>query len=326
MKKNLSNHSLSENFILNNYLKKLNLNKKGTFNFENDASYLKVSKNNKLVITSDSISEGVDFFKNDPPESIAKKIITINLSDLSAMGASPLSYSLNIFLPSYTKHEWLHKFSLELLKLQKKYMFYLIGGDLSKSNKLQISSTFFGLPKNKVVSQNKLMPGYDIFITGNLGDSFIGLQILKKKIFIKNTKIKKYFIKKYYFPKPCMLGPKISKYVVSMKDISDGFVGDLKKMLNLNYGAKLYLDNLPLSVNMKKLLSLKLIKKKQFLNSGDDYELIITSPKKNRNKIINFAKKNKTKITLIGRVLNKTEIIDDSNYPLIIPKEYDHFC
>ena len=325
MKKKLSTHNLSENFIINNYLKKLNLNKEGTFNFENDASYIKINKNNKLIITSDSISEDIDFFKKDSPESIAKKIITINLSDLSAMGAIPYSYSLNLFLPTYIKHKWLHKFSDELLKLQKKYKFYLIGGDLSKSNKLQISLTFFGLPKNKIVSQNKLRPGYDIFITGNLGDSFMGLQILKQKIFIKNSKIKKYFVNKYYFPKPCMLGSKISEYVEAMKDISDGFIGDLKKMLNFNYGAKLYLDNLPISTNMKKIIVLKYLKKKQLLNSGDNYELIIIAPKKNRNKIFNAAKRNKIKISLVGKVLKRKEIIIDSNSMLNIPREFDHF-
>ena len=206
MKKKSSKFNFSEKFIINNYFKKLNFNKEGTFNFENDASYIKIKKNNKLIITTDSISEGLDFFRKDSPKSIAKKIITVNLSDLSAMGASPHSYSLNLFLPNYVNDQWLSKFSDELLNLQNKYNYYLIGGDLSRSNKLQISSSFFGLSKSKIVSQNKVRSGYDIFITGNLGDSFVGLQILKKKIFIKNTKIKNYFINKYYFPEPCMIG------------------------------------------------------------------------------------------------------------------------
>ena len=71
-----------EKYIINKYLKKLNFKKKETYNFENDASFLKSSKNKKIIVTNDTIIESVDFFKSDPPESIANKIITYNLSDI----------------------------------------------------------------------------------------------------------------------------------------------------------------------------------------------------------------------------------------------------
>ena len=88
----LIKNNLSEKIIIDNYLKKLNFNKKGTFNFENDGAYLYINNNYKLAITSDTISEGIDFFSNDDPKSIAQKITTINLSDIFAMGAIPHSY------------------------------------------------------------------------------------------------------------------------------------------------------------------------------------------------------------------------------------------
>ena len=327
MKKKIIKNKLSENFIINNYLKKLNLKKDGTFNFENDAGYLKLKKNKKLVITSDSISENIDFFKKDNPKSIAKKITTINLSDLSAMGVNPYAYSLNLFLPNYINHNWLNEFTKELLKIQNKYKFYLIGGDLSKSNKIKISSTFFGFSKNnKIISQNKFNFGNDIWITGNLGNSYLGLQILKKKISINNINIKNFFINSYYYPKPCMLGPKISKYVLSMKDISDGFIGDLKKMLKNNYGANLKLENLPTHAYVKKLLKFKKISKKYLLNFGDDYELIVISNSKYRKKLLNIANKYNVKMSLVGKTTKNIQIVDDSNNTLNIPKEFDHFC
>ena len=141
---------LTEKTIVNKYLKKLNLNNKGTFNFENDAAYINIKKNKKLVITTDSISENIDFFKFDDPKSIANKIVTINLSDLSAMGVDPYAYSLSLFIPNYINKYWLKIFTNELLKLQKKYNFYLLGGDLSKSNKLSMSASF-------LVSQKKII-------------------------------------------------------------------------------------------------------------------------------------------------------------------------
>ncbi len=230
MKKKILSDQISEKNIIKNYLKRLNFNKKGTFNFENDAGYIKSIKNKKIVITTDSISEKIDFFKFDNPKSIANKIITVNLSDLSAMGADPFTYSLNLFLPKYINNEWLKVFTNELYRLQKKYNFYLIGGDISKSNFLTVSATFFGNVKNnKVVGQNSLGVNKDIWVTGNIGDSFIGLNILKKKININDNRLKKYFINKYYFPKHAVIGSKISKLTTSMKDISDGLIGDLKK-------------------------------------------------------------------------------------------------
>lgn len=325
MKKKLSYKKYSENLIINKYFSKLNLNKIGTYDFKNDAAYIKLNKNKKIVVTTDSISENLDFFKNDNPKSIAHKIITINLSDLSSMGANPHSYLLNLFLPTYVDLNWIKVFTNELLKIQKKFNFYLLGGDLSKSKQLSITSTFFGFTKNnKVVSQNKLNLDDDIWVTGNLGDSFVGLQILKNKIIV-NNKFKEYFIKKYYFPETCTIGSELSVFSKSMKDISDGFVGDLKKMLNNKYGAKLFTNSVPVSNNLKKILDDKIVNKNQILNCGDCYQLIVVSNKKYRNQIISKAKINNVKITRVGKVIKKIHIINDSNYTLNIPREFDHF-
>ena len=324
MKKKLTNKKISENLIIDQYLSILNFNKKGTYNFKNDAAYIQFKKNKKIVITSDSISENIDFFKNDDPKSIARKILTINLSDLSAMGATPHSYLLNIFIPKYIDTSWFKIFTAELLRIQKKYKFYLLGGDLSSSKELSISATFLGLSEyNKIVSQNLVSINDDIWITGNIGDSFVGLQILKKKIKVKKN-VKSYFLKKYLYPKPFMHGEKFTKYAQSMKDISDGFVGDLSKMLNGKYGAKINTDIVPLSSNLKKIYNNSFINK-NILNSGDNYDLIIISNKKYRKKILNIAKKNNLKITLVGKVTKNLQIVNDSNKPLNIHREYDHF-
>ena len=165
-----TSNKISE-FSIIKYLKKLNQNVSGTFNFENDAAYLDLkNKKYKLTVTTDSISEDIDFFSNDDPKSIAQKITTVNLSDIFAMGAFPHSYLLNLHLPNYIDENWLNSFSNQLKKIQNKYGFYLLGGDLSKSNKLIVSSTFFGFIKNKLeIFQNKFNLHDDILITGNIG-------------------------------------------------------------------------------------------------------------------------------------------------------------
>ena len=76
------------------------LDTSGTFNFENDAAYLNTVSNKKTIVTTDTIVENIDFFRKDPPESIAQKIICVNLSDISAMGAVPKTYTINLSIYS----------------------------------------------------------------------------------------------------------------------------------------------------------------------------------------------------------------------------------
>ncbi|MDA9751257.1 thiamine-phosphate kinase [bacterium] len=320
-------NNLSEKLIINKYLKKLNFNKKGTFNFENDGAYLELKNNNyKLTVTTDNISENIDFFSKDDPKSIAQKITTVNLSDIFAMGAVPHSYLLSLFLPNYINENWINSFTNQLKKIQNKYGFYLIGGDLSKSNKLIISSTFFGfINKNLEVFQNKFKLNDDIWVTGNIGDSKIGLEILKKNI-STNSKTKQYFIKKYLYPKPHDLGPLIVNQINSMKDISDGLIGDLTDMLNGKYGALINLNKIPLSVNTKKILNTKNnLKIENLLNSGDDYGLIIISSQKNRNKIMSISSRNNVKISCIGKIIREKGIHFDSHFDMKNIKKFDHF-
>ncbi len=319
-------NKFTENFIIDKFLKKLNFNKKGTYNFENDASYLSLNKKYKLAVTTDTILENIDFFKKDNPKSIAQKIMTVNLSDIFAMGANPHSYLLNLCLPSYIDNEWFKNFTQELKKIQLKYNFYLIGGDLSKSKNLIISSTFFGyIKKNKEVFQNKFNISDEIWVSGNIGDSKIGLEILRKNISL-GTNLDNFFIKKYYYPKPCKLGPKISKYCSSMKDSSDGLIGDLNKILNNKAGALINLKDIPLSLRVKKIIKSKIeIKLETLLNAGDDYSLIFISNPKNRKKIKNIAFKNKIKITQIGKIVRTKGIHFDSYINIDNYREYDHF-
>tara|TARA_B100000700_G_C14236309_1_gene486028 strand:- start:151 stop:486 length:336 start_codon:yes stop_codon:yes gene_type:complete len=110
-----------------------------------------------------------------------------------------------------------------------------------------------------------------------------------------------------------------------MKDISDGLIGDLKKMLNYKFGAQINLSLIPLSPYLNKLIRNKIIKYQNILNCGDNYDLIIISNCKYRKKIYNTAKKNNVKIFRIGKVIKNREIIDDSKKPLIIPREFEHF-
>ena len=182
---------------------------------------------------------------------------------------------------------------------------------------------------NKIVFRNKAKLNDDIYVTGNLGDSFIGLRILQKKIHL-NRALTKYFIEKYYHPN---LYTNITKKLLSIAntsiDISDGLVADLEKMINnqkLSY--KLYLKDIPISKNLKKLIDLKIIKKITSVSCGDDYQILFTaSPSKSR--IISKTGKNLgIKISKIGKICkskDKSKIINENNKKITLKnKGYFH--
>ncbi len=320
--------SITESQIINRYLKKLNFNKKETFGFNNDAAYLNSLKNKKTIVTNDSIVEDVDFFKYDNPQTIAQKIVTSNLSDLSSMGAQPYCYTLNLCLPEYITVKWIQIFSNYLIKLQKKYSFFLLGGDLSKSKQLMISSTFFGHVVSKnIILRNNVNVDDDIWVTGNLGESYVGLKILQKNI-SKNLdkKIKNYFLKQYYFPTPCMAGDKVAKYCNSGIDISDGFITDLNKIIGKRFGAEIKLNSLPTSKFMKIILNNNILKFDEIINCGDDYELILIVPKKFSHKIQEICYKNKIKISKIGKIIKTKGIFSEYGKRIISKNYFKHFA
>jgi len=327
MKKKLSDQ-LSEKIIIKKLLKKLNFNKKGTFNFENDAAYISLAKNYKTIVTTDSITENIDFFNNDPPESVAQKLVCVNLSDLSAMGSAPVAYTLNLSLNTNININWLKRFTNRLFKLQKQYNFYLLGGDISKSSELTLSANFFGKAKfEDILSQNKCSIGNDIWITGNLGNSYLGYKILMNSKIKVNNKDAKFYKNSYLYPKPCMFGSISYKYISAATDISDGFYGDLNKILNNKVGAVINKKDFLISNNLRNIISKNKFKIsiEDILSWGDDYELVFTANKKFRNQINNLGKANNIKLTNIGRIIKNKGIYDDSMNIIKNPSSFDHF-
>ncbi|MDC0498923.1 thiamine-phosphate kinase, partial [Alphaproteobacteria bacterium] len=312
----------------NSLLKKLNFNKQGTFNFKNDAAYLSTTKNYKTIVTTDTITENIDFFYNDPPDSIAQKLVCVNLSDLSAMGSAPVAYTLNLSLTSKININWLKKFTNRLFKLQKHYNFYLLGGDISKSSELSIAANFFGKAKPKdILSQNRCLEGDDIWITGNLGNSYLGYKIFTNSRFKINSKDEEFYKNSYLYPAPCMFGFIASKYISAATDISDGFYGDLNKILNNKVGASLINKNFLISNNLKNIISKNKskISIEDILFWGDDYQLVFTANKKFKNNINNLGKKNNIKLTNIGTIIKSKGIYDDSKNLIKNLSSYDHF-
>tara|TARA_B110000438_G_scaffold299875_1_gene350941 strand:+ start:506 stop:1483 length:978 start_codon:yes stop_codon:yes gene_type:complete len=324
MKKN--NHNiLSENKIIHKYLKKLNFNRKASLNFKNDGAYIEIKKNFDLVVTNDAIVENIDFFSLDSPESIAQKIVIYNLSDLSSMGAKPYAYTLTLFLPEYINNSWIIKFTNRLHSLQKKFNFFLLGGDISKSKQLSVSANFFGHVKCKsILTRQNSKINDSIWVSGNLGDSYIGLLIKEKKLNIKKN-LHKYYLNKYNFPTHTFLNNHIYKYISSAIDISDGFYGDMLKLLDKKKGAQICTNLIPISAKTKNLINNNYVTLKKILSAGDDYELIFTANQKFDKKIIDQSVKQKIKISKVGRIIKKNGLFINGKKLLNSELSYQHF-
>ena len=284
--------------LIKKYFSKLSKLNKASLDLNDDVFF---DKKKSLVISIDTYNEGVHFIDFKKPDLVIKKILRSSISDLICKGVSPKYYFVSGSgnKKTFTKKN-LSKISKSLTQEQNKYGILLCGGDTTFSNKLSFSITSVGYSKN-IVYRNKVKLNDDIYVTGNLGDSYVGLQILQNKI--KTTKkLKKYFIKKYFEPEiQIKLTRKLLKFANSSIDISDGLIDDLKKMMNkqkLSY--KILEEKIPISNNLLNYLKKNNFKKTDFISNGDDYQILFTASADKARIIKNTSKKLGVKISRIG--------------------------
>ena len=312
--------------LIKKYFSKLSKLNKASLDLNDDVFF---DKKKSLVISIDTYNEGVHFIDFKNPDLVIKKILRSSISDLICKGVSPKYYFISGSgdKKTFTKKN-LSKISKSLTQEQNKYKILLCGGDTTFSNKLSFSITSVGYSKN-IVYRNKVKLNDDIYVTGNLGDSYVGLQILQNKI--KTTKkLKKYFIKKYFEPEiQIKLTRNLLKFANSSIDISDGLIDDLEKMINkqrLSY--KIYEEKIPISKNLNSFLKKNKLRKSNFISNGDDYQILFTAGVDKSRIILNTSKKLGIKISKIGKITSNKEksiIINQKDQHLLIKSHgYKH--
>ncbi len=294
---------MNENNLIKNYFAKLVKKNPAALNLNDDVFF---DKSNKIVISIDTYVEKTHFPSFNKPNLLIKKIIRSSISDLICKGVTPKFYFISGSgnKKSFTKKN-IVKIISSLKSEQKKFSIKLSGGDtvFSKINSFTIISLGFS---SKIVKRNNAKINDDIYITGELGDSYLGLKYLQKKNFNKNIN-KQYFINKFYLPK---IYSNFSKYLAKFAntsiDISDGLLIDLSKMINnQNISSEIYYDKIPISNNLKIFLKKNSLKKDKFIFNGDDYQILFTAKKSDRQEIERISRKTKTKISKIGKILSK---------------------
>ena len=294
---------MNESTLIRNYLAKLIKNNPSALKLNDDVFF---DKKNKNVISVDTYVEKIHFPNFNKPNLLIKKIIRSSISDLVCKGVIPKYYFIS---GSGNKHSFSSKNFKKIINSlkseQKKFSIKLSGGDtvFSKINSFTVVSLGFS---DKIIKRNNAKVNDDIYVTGDLGDSYLGLKYLQKKKFKKNVH-KKYFINKFYLPK---INLEFSKYLIKLAntsiDISDGLLIDLNKMINAQkISSEIYYDKIPISNKLETFLSKNSFKKTKFIFNGDDYQILFTSNKSNRDKIDNISRITKTKISRIGKILQK---------------------
>ena len=297
---------MNEFTVINNYLKPLAKKNSNSLNLSDDIYY---DNKKNLAISTDSFIEGVHFIKSSRPKKFLKKILRASLSDLYCKGVVPQSYFLSLSLSKkYTNDTWLKEFKNVLLSEQNKFNIFLGGGDIIKFSKLIVTITVIGFAKSKIVLRKGSLANDDIYVTGNIGDPFLGLCVIKKKKSFGS--FNQYFIKSYYEPNLAFkISPHLYKFANASIDISDGIIQDLQHVCKASKcGAIIDLNILPLSIQTNKILLSKKAKLKNIFSHGDDYQILFTAKHEFRYLIDKLSKKLRIKVSRIGLTTNDKNI------------------
>ena len=286
--------------LIKKYFSKLSKLNKSSLDLNDDVFF---DKKKSLVISIDTYNEGVHFLDFKKPDLVIKKILRSSISDLICKGVLPKYYFISGSGNKKTfTHKNLSKISTSLKKEQKKYGIFLCGGDTTFSNKVSFSITSVGFSKN-IIYRNQAKYNDDIYVSGNLGDSFVGLKILQNKV-KTNKKLKNYFVKKYFEPEiQIKLTTELLKFANSSIDISDGLIDDLEKMTNrqkLSY--KILEEKIPVSKNLHNYLKKNNLEKSNFISNGDDYQILFTASADKSRIIENTSRRLGIKISKIGKI------------------------
>ena len=238
----------------------------GAGRLEDDAAFLDTPDDGRLVVTTDTMVEGVHFPGDGPPGLIARRLLRCNLSDLAAMGARPEGYLLNLALPGRIDDPWLEAFAAGLAEDQQAFAISLLGGDtVATPGALTLTVTAFG-PAPAPVLRSGARPGDRVFVTGPIGDGCFGLKAVRGEIDAPRL------AERYWLPSP-RFGA--AEGAAAAADISDGLVADLGHICRASgVAAVIDLEAVPLS---PEVAALGPEARLEALTGGDDYELVLAA-------------------------------------------------
>ena len=243
-----------------------------------DAALLSPPAGEDLVVTTDALVGGVHFMADDPPEAIARKALRVNLSDLAAKGARPIGFLLSLALPRDWREDWLKSFAAGLGADASFFDCPLIGGDtVATPDRSRFPSPHWArFPSGKMALRSGVKPGDRLYVTGTIGDAAIGLKVRQGRGPDIPRADQDFLLDRYLTPKPRVaLAKAMALHAHGGMDVSDGFVGDLTKMLALSgVTARVPVYRLPLSQPARAAIAANPDLFTVAATGGDDYEIL----------------------------------------------------
>jgi thiamine-monophosphate kinase len=307
----------------------------GAFDLGDDAAVLKADGFD-IVVTTDAIVEGVHFLGLDPPDTVARKALRVNLSDLAAKGATPAGFVLTLALRN-ADEAWLKSFAQALGEDATQFGCPLLGGDtVSTPGPLMISITAFGrVPTGKMVQRSGAKPGDRVVVTGTIGDATLGLAILKGgkvgDATANDAAAQNLLIGRYRIPQPRnALAEIVRDHASAAMDVSDGLAGDLAKLCGVSaVSAVIDMESIPLSDPAIDLVSRRIVGMETLIAGGDDYEVLCTVPEDRVEAFVEAARLGSVQVTSIGMVVaggSVPKFIDGQGSEVALERlSYSHF-
>lgn len=293
--------------LIARYFQPLAKKSRGALGLVDDAARFRPPPGADLVLTLDTIAADVHFAAGDPPESIARKALRVNLSDLAAKGAIPVGYLLSLALPDDWSETWIARFTKGLAADQRSYGMTLLGGDTTRAaGGLTITVTAIGrVPGGKMVLRSGAKPGDAIFVSGTIGDAALGLAVRRGDVKAPDKKIAARLEQRYLHPQPRIaLIPVLRRFANSALDVSDGLVGDLAHICEASgVGAEIAAGKVPLSSAAKAVVAGSDAALKMALTGGDDYEILATVRARNAEKFSRAAAGAGVRVTRVGHIV-----------------------
>ncbi len=301
-----------------------------------DAAVLRPPEGQEIVLSCDTIVEGVHFLKDDPAETIGHKALAVNLSDLAGKGARPYVYLLALALPPRPEPAWLTAFAAGLGGLQQSSGIALVGGDTTRTpGPLTITITALGLvPHGHAVLRLGAKRGDRLYVSGTIGDAHLGLRLLEDPALARAWTLTEddvaFLVGRYQKPEPRNgLALALRNFAAGAIDVSDGLVGDVDKLAKVSHaGAMIEAQSVPLSPAARKAVKQESALLEALLTGGDDYEIVAAVPEGNASGFEAEATAKGVTVTMIGRIegATGTRVLGEDGRPIRLgPKGFAHF-
>ncbi len=265
----------------------------GALGLLDDAALLTPTPGEQIVLSADAMVAGVHFLPEDPPETIGRKLLRVNLSDLAAMGASPLGYLMTVALTPATDEAWLAAFVAGLAEDQREFGVQVLGGDtVSTPGPLTLSLTILGsVPVGAALRRVGARPGDDVWVSGCIGDGYLGLRAARGEMDDPGG----YLAGRYRLPTPRLaLGQALRGLARACLDVSDGLLQDLSHLCRAGgCAAEVVGPLVPVSRVDTPLTTL--------VAGGDDYELLFAAASEDCAAVKEAGRMARTPVTRIGR-------------------------